>query len=248
MKWEHKCDLKWLKARQNWLTASDIKKLLPVTKTGRPRKVSELDYVGVMASKMVELTEEDCWSYGAMARGHLLEPYAVDALNQALVDTRLVSDWFWHWDDVVVTLPNRDIAFSPDAMDIAMGDPIENATAIAEIKSYSPDRHLVCGYTPKDQLEERWQIATAMALLENIDHAWLVFFNPKMIRRLIVIRYDRADLAKEIETVLGIEKSWHDFKADGILTRDPDDGFCSARGDSEATIEAEIEKANRLNP
>ena len=247
MKWEHKCSLEWLKERQSYLTASDIKKLLPVTKTGRPRKVSDLDYVSVMASKMVELTEEDCWSYGSMARGHLLEPYAVEALNQALVDLK-ESDWFWHWDDKIVSLPGRDIAFSPDAMDISTFDLIKNVTAIAEIKSYSPDRHLVCGYTPKDQLEERWQIATAMALLDNIDHAWLVFFNPKMIRRLIVIRYDRTDLAKEIETVLEIEKSWHDFKANGILTDDPYDGFCSVRGDSEESIKTEIEKMNRLNP
>ena len=248
MNWKHKCSLDWLRARQGYLTASDIKRLLPVTKTGRPRKVDELDYVGVMASKMVELTEEDCWSYGVMARGHLLEPYAVAALNQALFFDADEPDLFHHWDDKLVVLPGREIAFSPDAMDIPMGDPIENVTAIAEIKSYSPDRHLMCGYTPKDQLEERWQIATAMALLENIDHAWLVFFNPKMVRRLIVIRYDRADLVKEIETVLEVEKAWRDFKDNGVLNDNPTDGFCSIRGDCEASIVTEIEKANRLNP
>lgn len=249
MNWKHKCSLDWLKERQSYLTASDIKKLLPVTKTGRPRKVDELDYVGVMASKMVELTEEDCWSYGAMARGHLLEPYAVAALNQSLFENN-EPDLFRHWDDKLVSVPGREIAFSPDAMDVPMNDsdPAGNVTAIAEIKSYSPDRHLMCGYTPKDQLEERWQIATAMALLDNIDHAWLVFYNPKMIRRVIAIRYDRADLAEEIEIVLKVEKAWHDFKANGVLNDDPADGFCTAHGWSEASIEAEIEKASRLNP
>lgn len=250
MNWKHKCSLDWLQERQRYLTASDIKKLLPVTKTGRPRKVDELDYVSVMASKMTELTEEDCWSYGVMARGHLLEPYAVAALNQALLENN-ESDLLFHWDDKLVSVPGREIAFSPDAMDVGMenSDPAKNVTAIAEIKSYSPDRHLACGYTPKMQLEERWQIATAMALLNNIDHAWLVFYNPKMkFRKLIVIRYDRDDLVEEIDKVLEVERAWHDFKLNGVLNDSPADGFWTAHGCSEASIVDAIEKAERLNP
>ena len=33
MEWKHKCDLGWLTERQKYLTASDIKSLIPFTKT-----------------------------------------------------------------------------------------------------------------------------------------------------------------------------------------------------------------------
>ena len=77
MDWKHKCSLDWLRERQRYLTATDVKSLIPVTKTGRPRKITDMERLKVRASKMVTLTEEDCWSYGAAARGHLLEPYAI---------------------------------------------------------------------------------------------------------------------------------------------------------------------------
>ena len=85
MNWEHKCSLEWLLERQKYLTASDIKSLVPVTRTGRPRKVDDEAYFRVLASKLTKLTSEDCWSFGAAARGHILEPYAIDALNVMLL-------------------------------------------------------------------------------------------------------------------------------------------------------------------
>lgn len=253
--WRHKCSLEWLKERQRYLTASDVKNLLPVTKTGRKRDVSDLEYLKVMSSKMVNLTEEDCWSYGAAARGHLLEPYAVDTLNQVLVEMQGEDEhetFFW-WDDKVVAKHGRAIAFSPDAMDVpSLGFDIEATPpkAIAEIKSYGAERHLVTAYTPKEQIEERWQIAHAMALCESIDHAYLVLFNPKMkYRKIFVIRYDRDDLKSEIEVVLEIEKSWREFREHGPLTVAPINGAIhSHHGGNEDTIIKEIEQRQRLNP
>lgn len=208
MKWEHKCSLDWLKERQGYITASDIKRLLPVTATGRPRKVTDQDRLKVYASKLVDLTEDDCWSFGAAARGHCLEKYAIDELNMNLYD-----EAFCWWDDVVIHKPGRELAFSPDAMDVPMGESFENATAIAEVKSYSPEKHLSLMYAPKETLEERWQIASAMALCENIDHAYLVLYNPSMASRcLAAICYERNDLEKEIETVRLIERDWAAFK------------------------------------
>ena len=252
MDWKHKCSIDWLKERQKYLTASDIKNLLPVTKTGRKREVGDLEYLKVMSSKMVSITEEDCMSYGAMARGHLLEPYAIDTLNQILVRVQGEEEheMFYWWDDKIISEQGRAIAFSPDAMDVPMGAPSLEQRAIAEVKSYSPANHLAVAYTPKEKIEERWQIATAMALRDSIDHAYLVLFNPKMkFRKTFVIRFDRSELEREIETILEIEKNWVLFRETGPLSSAPASGaIYSSLGGNEDTIIKEIEQRQRMNP
>lgn len=243
MDWKHKCSLDWLRKRQEYLTASDIKLLLPVTKTGRPRKVTEADYLKVKASKLKELTEEDCWSYGAAARGHILEPYAIDEFNRTHADTRT----FYHWDDVVIDDGNGGIAFSPDGMDVPMGSSPKYATGIVEVKSYSPERHLVTAHTPKDQIEERWQIAHAMAVRKNINDAWLLLYNPSMQTKLYGIHYTRKDLEQEIETVSKVALEWVLFNISGGSLTTP---FSLSAGGvrPEADIVRELEEMQNLNP
>jgi len=251
MRLEHRCSLDWMRERQRYLTASDVKALIPVTKTGRKRDITDLDYLKVMADKMVVLTEDDCVSYGAAARGHILEPYAIDALNIMLEEMDPNGDEMFHWwDDKLVSVHGRQIAFSPDAMDIPMDGNILDATAIAEVKSYEASKHLAIAYTSKEQIEERWQIAHAMAVLENIDHAYLVLFNPKMkYRKTFVIRYDRHELAHEIETILQVELDWREFREHGPLTTIPTSGAIhSHHGGNEETIMREYEERHRLNP
>ena len=43
MEWKHKCALAWMQERQKFLTASDVKELLPYTATGRAKKITEED-------------------------------------------------------------------------------------------------------------------------------------------------------------------------------------------------------------
>lgn len=243
MEWKHKCDIEWLCSRQGYLTASSIKKLLPVTATGRPRKVTDLDRMKVWASSLVDIREDDCWSYGAAARGHILEPYAIAELNDMLEE-----ETFFHWDDIVVTRPGRYLAFSPDAMNIPMShENWDDVTAIAEVKSYSHEKHLSLVFTEKDKLEERWQIAAAMALLENISHAYLVLYDPSMPDYgIVAIRYDRDDLEKEIETILQIESDWKDFVIENHSL--PGDRIVSFGIRSEDDIIKEVEARQRLNP
>lgn len=252
-KWFHKCDLDWLKARQKYLTATDVKDLLPFTKTGRKRTITDEHYLKVFAGKMVNLTEDDCVSTGAAARGHILEPYAIDRYNK--VDFGK-NAYLWHWDDVVITRPNADpfsLAFSPDAMSYEPSSfPKENVVAIddieviGEVKSYSPERHMVAGYTPKDELEERWQIATAMAVCESIEEAYLLFYNPSMRNQLYIVDYDRADLADEIEAVLEVEKNWLAWIANlGKLDKHY---LVSGKIDEEEDIIRGIMKREELNP
>lgn len=222
MKWFHKVSLDWLRARQGHLTASDVRKLLPVTKTGRKRNVTDLDRWQVLASKMVHLTEVDCESTGAAARGHILEPYAIEFFNENI---GVVHDEFLnHWDDVLLIKDNVDgtLAFSPDACDVKQpGDYlglselyVPEIRYIGEVKCYGADRHYACGHTPKDELEERWQVAAAMAVQDTIDHAWLIFYNPSLADQMYVVRYDRSELADEITICLEIEQDWLDFLID----------------------------------
>ena len=219
VKWNHKCDLEWLKARQACLTATDIKELLPVTKTGRARTVSDESYYKVLARKKVFLTEDDCISTGAMARGHILEPYAIDMFNERYAKKQLLN----HWDDMIVVrkdhlLLDLGLGFSPDALDIdtpAHGSNIvygAEPKVLGEVKSYTPERHYICGHTAKNKLEERWQIAAAMAVCPTIEDAYLIFFNPSMaVNQMFVVWYGRSDLTDEIQICLDIEKSMRDF-------------------------------------
>ena len=194
------------------------------------------------------LTEEDCWSYGAAARGHLLEPYAIDALNDWFINRGATRQMFFHWDDELISLPDRQIAFSPDAMDIPqLHDQDAMPTMIAEVKCYSPDRHVATAFTTRSEIEERWQIATAMALLDTIETAYLVLFNPSMKRdKLFVIQYDRDDLKDEITEILKVEVDWMLFKMTGsILPLSTERG---SEGLDEADIIDELKRAQKMNP
>ena len=257
MKWFHKCDLDWLKARQRCLTATDVKELLPVTKTGRKRFIGDEQYLKVLSRKLVNLTEEDCLSTGAAARGHILEPYAIDRYNEEDFGG---NEWLDHWDNVVIS-KDRDVwgglAFSPDAMNVdqlsttikhwlSSDEWLEDLTAIGEVKSYAAEKHLTCGHTQKDELEERWQIATAMAVCPQIQIAYLLFYNPSMIEQLYIVDYDRADLVDEIAIVEQIEQDWLAWlknfdNLDKHYTVDGDPG-------EEKKIIATIMKKEELNP
>lgn len=245
MNWKHKCSLDWLKARQGHLTASDVKSLLPVTKTGRPRKVTDEDRLKIYANKLIELTEEDCVSTGAMARGHLLEPYAVAELNIVLHKYNAKFQMY-HWDDELVCANGRSLAFSPDAMDVLQGSNPFKATHIAEVKCYSPQAHLQSMRTVKEQLDERWQIATAMAVSPAIEDAYLVFFNPRMFDcKLLITHYSRKDLADEIDQVLKVEGEWDAFLSTLDFKASARYHSCNA---DERVIVSELERMQALNP
>lgn len=256
-KWFHKCSLDWLRARQKCLTATDVKDLLPVTRTGRKRTITDENYFKVLAGKLVNLTEADCLSTGAAARGHILEPYAIERYNEEDFGS---NTWLYHWDDVVVTRPNTgpfSLAFSPDAMNnkpsfydrsiISIDKLVDgNVKVVGEVKSYSPERHLACGYTQKFKLDERWQMATAMAVCDTINEAYLLFYNPSMADQLYIVDYDRHDLQDEIDTILEVEAKWLAW-LDNISKLDKH-YTVNGRLDEEQAIIRSIMKKEELNP
>ena len=250
MKWKHKCDLGWLRMRQQWLTASEIRELVPVTKTGRPRKIGEESYLKILAKKQVNLTEDDCWSFGPAARGHMLEPFAVKMYDNEFDDVVL-----HHWDDAIVYNPDTGLAFSPDACDIKQPDSgiaFSNGnldiTGIGEIKSYAPDHHLQCGYSNPKDLEERWQIAAAMAVCPDIESARLIFYNPSMMEQLFVFWYKPEDLQEEIKLINKAAEGWHEFI--GNLKFDENGGRSRVLGvnTAEQNIIVQLEHEQDLNP
>lgn len=215
MEWKHKCSLAWMQERQKFLTASDVKALLPYTATGRAKKITDEDYLKVYAKKMIQLTDADCISRGAAARGHILEPFAVEEYNanRASSMPKLI-----HWDDIVISKgPQDHLAYSPDALDVPIAGR-EKPTSLGEVKCYSPERHLSVAMMDKSKCEERWQVATAMAVSQTIRTARLILFNPDMKNksaRLFVKTWDRCDLADEIEAIEDVERKWLDF-IDGV--------------------------------
>lgn len=253
MKWEHTCSLEWMQERQKHLCASEVRQLVPFTKTGRPRKVTDEDYMRVLASKQKMLTTDDCISTGAAARGHILEPYAIDEFN-VYAQQRGWPVHLWHWDDIVVKgRKNSQLAFSPDALNIS-SENIDGvlyhdnvADTLGEVKCYSTERHLMSMYTEKDKLEERWQIATAMASAPNLLYAWLIFYDPSVKGKLNlgIFDYDRGQLADEIAIVEQVEKDWNNFisKRLKFATEMIDESYYS-----EEAIRQKLEQESRLNP
>lgn len=255
-KWQHKCKASWLKARQKYLTATDVKDLLPITKTGRKRILSDENYLKVFAKKVAPISADDIVSTGAAARGHVLEPFAIDRFNQ--VDGDQGGTHLYHWDDIVVVRPDQkhgSLAFSPDAMSMPMEQAAicADATAtdvtanvIGEVKCYSAENHLLRGYTDPAELEERWQVATAMAVCPSIECAKLVFFNPSMQAQLFIVEYTPKDLAKEIDMILEVEDNWLDWL--GKLGKLNHNMMHEGPDNLEDIIIDEIMKREELNP
>ena len=260
-KWFHKCDLEWLKARQVCLTATDVKELLPFTKTGRKRTIDDETYLKVLSRKMAYISDDDCISTGSAARGHILEPYAIKAFN----DSGVYPATLYHWDDVVITRDMHQylgLAFSPDALGFEQVNYERNYAfpvispnqitdnkikVIGEVKSYYPEKHLTSGYTPHGKHEERWQLATAMAVCDDIDEAYLIFYNPSLVLQLFVFVYTRADLQSEIETVLEVEDNWLMW-FDNMYPTLPTSFIGTGAIDEEQRIIKEIVKKEELNP
>ena len=250
MQWFHRSSSEWLDARRNCLTATDIKEILPVTKTGRKRTVDTENYLKILAKKLAPVSEDDCFSTGAAARGHVLEPWAIETFNNNSIDLK-----FFHWDDVIVTRENHEplrLAFSPDAINIKQEKSMGVITEVspemkhlAEVKSYYPERHLVCGYTDKMELEERWQVATAMTVCETIEDATIIFYNPSMDSKMFTVTYTREDLEEEMKLIVEAEKNWLDFVENFYGT--PANGLIT-EGIDESDIIASIIELEDLNP
>lgn len=208
MKWCHAVNPEWLDARKQYLNASEIAKLLPTTPTGLPRR--NLDEVTrkIWAEKQCFSSDDDIMSSGVMARGHILEPYALREFNLAGLYS---GSHLHHWDDTLI-FSKDGVSCSPDALDMMQPEncPVElqevEAYTVGEVKCYNGAAHYEAGaFTPKMLLMERWQMATAFYTMPTLATGLLIFFNPSALHPLFFHTYSRAELATELATIAQIK-------------------------------------------
>lgn len=224
--WRHEVSEKWLMSRKACLTASDVKRLIPDFKrieAGKMKLEQAQQFAKVYGDK--RSFDMDPMSYGAMARGHVLEPHAVDEFNSSAAKS---FTYFW-WDDRLIM--DDALGFSPDALDITqppgtrfVSDPViaEIAGAngqyrapehILEVKCYEAGAYYqrMAQAANGDPLDERWQVATAMVVCPTIMVADVMFYAPQC-RSWFYETYDQHDLGEEIEVVEKIKGYWKRFR------------------------------------
>lgn len=224
MYWTHEVDPQWLEARKDVLTATELAGLTSgFTKVTKAQKAGEsvAPAFAALWGEKHSLMPVDPTSNDAAARGHFLEPYAIEEFNE-----RMDGKWY-HWDDCVIC--NNGIGFSPDAMNIPQGKPIHNRldvvkgklvdtngnvvdklpTSILEVKSYGIGNHMKNVVANKMSLKERWQIAAAFLTIPTLEEAYLVQYCPQTELGLFYHRYEREDLEDEIEKLREIIQVWN---------------------------------------
>jgi len=213
--WYHEVSVPWLEARRTVLTATEIKKLVPEWKRmlKKPGELS-LGFAALWGEKNSFDWPLDPASYGPAARGHWMEPFAIDEYNDAN------RSGFRHWDDCIIC--RGVVGFSPDGMDIAQtsadvkldvvgsqlmsgsGDKMPAPKAIIEVKSYEPAGHTKAVFTKKGERDEEMQIAVAFHVLPTLESATLLFFNPSHPVPMYAEQYTRDDLVDKIIVVEAI--------------------------------------------
>jgi hypothetical protein len=232
MKYYHEVKEDWLKARINYLTASDIKTLLVQSKTqimGFPSK-----YFDVWSEKSTRAF--DVTSYGAAARGHILEPIAIQEYNKVALSTRSLA----HIDDVLITSRHSLVAFSPDALQFKAVSPgVQHDAELygdveygGEVKCFSLAGHyknMIEGHIDKDI---QIQLATAFYILPNLQSMYLILFNPKANRQLHYVEVKRNKLSSIIDRIWDIEHVYQEF--------------CDCMQESEIAQSTDIESEEKL--
>lgn len=220
MNWYHEVNKDWLEARLNYITATEIAKLVPAYK--RSLKLEEgaiaPEFAALWAEK-VSSQELDTVSYGAAARGHVMEWYAVESWNAKR------EDKLYHWDDAIIT--KGIVGFSPDAMNesqvddsvefVARDHEIRSTSVnypqpkyIMEVKAYEPAHHMKCLVKDKMEQDELVQIAVAFYVLDYLEEAHLCFYCPSAPISMKVFSYTRDDLEVEIELVSNIVERYRE--------------------------------------
>lgn len=221
--WRHDVSENWLMTRRYFLCASDIRNLINdyrKVKAGKIELMRAQQFAKVYGSKQV--TEVDTSSHGPMARGHVMEPHAVDEYN-----AWRGTDFHW-WDDKIIT--NGNLGFSPDALDIppvpgvqtimrgidgklmATGGMVNAPTAMLEVKSYEAGGHYQrkIAFNAGEKLDERWQVACGMAVCDTIEEGTILFYAPQC-DDMFEVTYLRDHLEEEIEIIREIDGMWNEF-------------------------------------
>lgn len=208
--WVYSSDPAWLHQREDYLTATDFKELKPSIARASKEALAGArilpKFAAVWMSKHAHYsTQYECNSYGAEARGHILEPYAVELYNSTY------GTDFAHWDDCLIV---RDkVGYSPDAIrgiqcpgEVVIHTDEVGPKELLEIKSYSIDRHgQQLGIRPT-ATDERFQVAWSMYVSPSIEVGHIAFYHPDAPIPLIVKDYTRDDLKEELSLARQVDE------------------------------------------
>lgn len=220
--WYHEVSADWLEARRTVLTATEAASLVPemkrmYTSQGELKDDVSLACASLWAAKKSG-SKGDTVSTGAAARGHVMEPYAVDDWN--IQNNRQ----FHHWDDVIIC--SRGLGFSPDAMDVPMfgAECMMNADSkgnlisgiqvakgpseVMEIKSYEVANHMKAVLTDKMKHKELYQVATAFLVLPKLAYVRLLWYCPNAPISMHTEKYSRRDLHKQVADIEKVVKMY----------------------------------------
>lgn len=222
--WRHEVSREWMQARKNFLTATELASCISAWKRITKRQLAGIDPFPAFAklwAKKYSDSEPDTWSKGPAARGHILEPYAVEDWNK-----NCPKNSMYHWDDCMIAT-TLGLGWSPDALNIPQassspllwrdGDALTDGkihyaslpTKFLEIKSYEPNKIIEARMKDKMKLDERWQIACGFWLLDTIEEANLLFYSIDTPLSFYVT-YTREDLHDELEQVSDMVRVWVD--------------------------------------
>lgn len=218
-RWQHEVNAEWLKARQSVLTATDVAGLLPeykrYLKAGSP-DVPTPGFSALWCQKHSDVYLDTSSPSSAAARGHIMEPYAIEEWN------RQASPTFYHWDDCI--LRNGWFGFSPDGMtipqttqdvsievrptgDFMAGDSahrIQCPDEIIEVKSYDPAQHMKAIVEDKMEHKELMQLAMSFVVLPKLEIARILWFCPGAPISMFAEEYTRDDLHDQIRWIIEI--------------------------------------------
>lgn len=215
--WYHEVSPGWLEARKQFFTATDAVKLRPAYKRAIKAGWKPGDDVPEFVALAMEKQSDQVGEtkvYGSAARGHIMEPYAVEELGKILnCNVR-------HVDDILIY--RDDYGFSPDCMeDVVLpyewrmdckGDATKifrQPKFVVEIKSYEPWKFGKTVSAGKYE-DEKLQLAMAFKVFDKMDHAYLFLYCPAA-NSYKLTRFHRTDLEDEIKLIDGMLYMWRNI-------------------------------------
>ena len=218
-RWQHEVSAEWLKARQSVLTATEVAGLLPeykrYLKAGSP-DVPTPGFSAIWCQKHSDVYLDTSSPSSAAARGHIMEPYAIEEWNRQAAPT------FYHWDDCVIC--NGMFGFSPDGMQLpqmtndarlevtsdgkflvaASQMHYDTPTETMEIKSYDPAQHMKAIVEDRMEHKELMQLAMDFVVLPKLEATRILWFCPGAPISMFTEKYSRDDLHDQIHWILEI--------------------------------------------
>lgn len=173
----------WLEARRGRITGTRLKDL--VNKRGtKPKK----GYYELIAERVALPANQE----NVMDRGHRLEVEALERFEKETgkkVNKDLV---------IISREDNPDIAYSPDGY--------RGLTETMEVKCLNSASHIEAWLTQQIPSEYEEQVVQPFIVNDKLKTLYFIFYDPRMPKDFFYFTFTRAQLEKEIEEYLELER------------------------------------------